>query len=166
MADRSREGRRYSDKPKKKVEEKPKKKPVYRSHQPRRPIDDRSANPPKRTPGDVSKVKKRGPSKAHETDNGPRKVPYKAPAPPIEIVPRWLQFHRQEDLENVQKRRFPQDRGPRLPIDDRSANPPERRPHPMIEPLNNTLLPQQLRSQAAHNYGFTPEAYKEMRQVP
>lgn len=53
---------------------------------------------------------------------------------------------------------------PPRPIDDRSDNPPERRPHPMqtgrVGPVED------MEEIAAHRYGYTPNAYKELRQIP
>jgi hypothetical protein len=54
-------------------------------------------------------------------------------------------------------------RGPER-IDDRSANPPAVRPSPMIRAGVGPVA--QLSSQAAHTYGFTPEAYNELASIP
>jgi hypothetical protein len=50
------------------------------------------------------------------------------------------------------------------PIDDRSANPPENRPSPMIRAGVGPVA--QLSSQVAHTYGYTPEAYNELASIP
>lgn len=50
------------------------------------------------------------------------------------------------------------------PVQDLSANPPARRPTPMIRPGAGPVA--QLSSQAAHTHGFTPKAYDELRRIP
>ncbi len=110
----------------------------------------------KRKPGDISKVK-REPKVREERDfNQTRETE-------IEKRIRQDRFHRYE-LQKGDIERSRRMEGLPRPIYDRSASPPERRPDPMIQPQVGPIG--QLRSQVAHTYGYTPEAYKELRKVP
>jgi hypothetical protein len=50
------------------------------------------------------------------------------------------------------------------PIQDLSANPPARHPSPMQVPRVGPV--EDLEQSAAHRFGYTPEAYKELRTIP
>jgi hypothetical protein len=115
----------------------------------------------------INKVNKGGKPKAAKPDTGQSKIdPWEAKAtrvrPPTPEGRRPFAEKAQSDPAKLKPKTPPVP----APIDDRSDNPPERRPRPMIQPLANTAPPQSIRSQAAHTYGYTPEWYKESRQIP
>lgn len=147
--DESSEGRRYSYKPKKKVESN--RKPVAKAKE--------KAEPPKRVGrykakgGDVQPKKRKGTFFGSDLDVGIAKETPK-------------QKHTTEqNKELIRKRRhdYMTDRVyadmPHRVIIPR--NRPEGGPAPMIEP--NVGPVGQMRSQVAHTYGFTPEAYRDLR---
>lgn len=168
MADESSEGRRYSYKPKKKLDEESEgrrysyktKKKVQSNRQPVAKAKEKAERPRRmnaqaQKKGEVRPKQKPSTWYGHEENIGFAKETPRERAINQDRR-RWFD---QADRERNRDRIYAD-----IPHEPVRRLRPEGGPVPMIEPGVGPV--HQLREQAAHSYGFTPEAYRALRQVP